>query len=170
MKSLILHPQSPAGSIIGIDAEIEATTTGCRALFMATGDLSQIKVPALEADRGRHDNLWQTTCFEIFWQTAGSPAYHEFNLSPSARWACYNFDDFRSGMRNAPANVDIHISTNADSLRLEAHIECDLERPASVALNAVIEGRDGINRFWALSFADGAPEFHSDVCRAWPIT
>lgn len=169
MQSLILHPQCPAGSIIRIDAEIEATSKGCRALFVATSDLSQIKVPTIEADRGRHDNLWQTTCFEIFWQPAGGTAYREFNLSPSTRWACYDFDDFRSGMRDAPATVDIRISQGPDSLRLEAHIESDLPHPASVALNGIIEGADGINRFWALSFADGEPEFHSHVCRAWAV-
>ena len=169
MKSLILHPQSPAGSIIRIDAEVTATETGCRALFVASGDVSQIKVPTIESDRGRYDNLWQTTCFEIFWQPAGGTAYREFNLSPSTRWACYDFDDFRAGMRNAPATVDIQMSHGPNFLQLEAHIESELPHPASVALNAIVEGADGINLFWALAFADGAPEFHSDICRAWKI-
>ena len=169
MQSLILHPQCPAGSIARIDAEIEATATGCHVVFVATGDVSQIKVPAVEADRGRHDYLWKTTCLEVFWQPAGGTAYREFNLSPSTRWACYDFDDFRSGMRDAPAVVDIDVSVGPQSLRLETHIESDLPHPASVALNGIIEGTDGINRFWALAFADGAPEFHNDICRAWQI-
>jgi hypothetical protein len=169
MKSLILHPQCAAGSIVRIDAEIEATPTGCRALFVAKGDVREIRLPALQGDRGRFDDLWRTTCFEIFWQPAGSTFYREFNLSPSTRWACYDFDDFRAGMRNAPATVDVDVEVTADMLRLEAYIESDLPVPASVALNAIIEDADGVNRFWALAFQDGAPEFHSETCRAWAL-
>ena len=169
MNPLVLHPQCAPGSIVRIDAEIEATPTGCRALFIATGDVARIKMPAPQADRGRCDDLWQTTCFEIFWQPAGGTFYREFNLSPSSRWACYDFDDFREGMRNAPAKVEIDVAVTADTLRLEAHIESDLPEPASVALNAIIEDADGVNRFWALAFQEGKPEFHSIVCRALRI-
>jgi hypothetical protein len=169
MKALMLHPHCPAGSIVRIDAEIEPTPTGCRALFVATGDTSRIKLPVLEPDRARFDDLWRTTCFEIFWQPAGGSWYREFNLSPSTRWACYDFDDFRTGMRNGSATVDISMSVTPETLRLEAIVMSDLPRPASVALNAIIEDADGANRFWALAFADGAPEFHNTVCRAWPI-
>jgi hypothetical protein len=169
MKPLILHPQSAAGSIVRIDAEIEATPTGCRARFGAEGDVARIKIPTPQADRGRFDDLWRTTCFEIFWQPAGGTYYREFNLSPSTRWACYDFDDFREGMRNAPAKVEIDVEVTADMLRLEAVIESDLPVSASVALNAIIEDADGVNRFWALAFQDGAPEFHSEICRAWPV-
>ncbi len=72
-------------------------------------------------------------------------------------------------MRNAPAKVEIDASVTADTLRLEALIESDLPVPASVALNGIIEDADGINRYWALSFQNGKPEFHSAVCRAWSV-
>jgi hypothetical protein len=169
MKSLSLHPHCATGSIIRIEAEIEVTPTGCRALFIASGDVSRIRIPAFQADHGRHDDLWRTTCFEIFWQPTDGTYYREFNLSPSARWACYDFDDYRTGMRNAPATVDINVSTTADTLRLEADIVADLPIPASVALNGIIKDADGVNRYWALAFADGVPDFHSTICRAWPV-
>ena len=41
--------------------------------------------------------------------------------------------------------------------------------PADVALNAVVEDVDGNIQFWALAFADGKPEFHSEVCRAMKL-
>lgn len=166
MPLLTLHPICSTGSITQIQAEIALIPGGCRAEFVATGDIGAIKVPVLETDQGRHDNLWKTTCFEIFWQHEGGTRYREFNLSPSTRWACYDFDDFRAGMRNAPANVEIAVSVSANELRLTATILSDLPPPADVALNAIIEDADGINRFWALEFPDGAPEFHSNVCRA----
>jgi hypothetical protein len=165
MHMLTLHPQSSTGSITKIQANIEPITGGCRATFVAIGQIDAMRVPAIEADRGRHDNLWKTTCFEIFWQPEDQTRYREFNLSPSTRWACYDFDDFRVGMRNAPANVEIVVMVSDTELRVTATILSDLPVPARVALNAIIEDGDGVNRFWALDFPDGAPEFHSPVCR-----
>jgi hypothetical protein len=166
VHALVLHPHSAEGSIHQIEATVEATAAGCRAEFMARGDIAAIKVPMIEPDRGRFDDLWRTTCFEIFWQPLGGTCYREFNLSPSTRWACYDFDDVRQGMRNAPAEVEIDVAVSAAELRIVAYIQSELLTPANVALNAIIEDADGINRYWALAFADGAPEFHSDQCRA----
>jgi hypothetical protein len=42
-----------------------------------------------------------TTCFELFLaedSEAAQGAYAEFNLSPSERWAAYDFDGYRVGM------------------------------------------------------------------------
>lgn len=170
MHKLILHPDCAPGSITQIEAMLEATAAGCRVTFVARGDVGRIAIPLHQADRDRFDNLWKTTCFEIFWQPEGGTWYREFNLSPSSRWACYDFDDFRAGMRNAPANVDIDVAISATQLRLTADIMSDLRRPAKVALNGIIEDADGNNRFWAIAFPDGAPEFHSTICRELKVT
>jgi hypothetical protein len=169
MQKLILHPDCAPGSITQIEAALEANSAGCRVTFVARGDLGRIAIPVHEADRGRFDNLWKTTCFEIFWQPEGGTYYREFNLSPSTRWGCYDFDDFRAGMRNAPAHVDIDLSVSDTELRLTADILSDLPRPANVALNGIIEDADGKTRFWALAFEPGKPEFHSTVCRALAV-
>ena len=91
-------------------------------------------------------------------------------LSPSTRWACYDFDAFREGMRNAPAEVEIAVSVSDQELRLVADIRSDLPLPATVALNGIVEDADGVNRFWALAFRPGAPEFHAGECRALELT
>lgn len=168
MPSLISHPDCLPGVIVVVDATLVPTERGCRATFSAFGAVEHIVMPPVEADRGRFDDLWRTTCFEIFWQPEGGSYYREFNLSPSTRWACYDFDDFRAGMRNAPADVFIDVTTTFDTITLTADIVSDLPRPARVALNAIFE-QDGINRYWALAFAPGAPEFHSPVCRVLSI-
>ena len=132
-------------------------------MFVARGDIGRIAVPQIDAP-GRFDNLWNTTCFEIFWSHDGI-SYRELNLSPSSRWACYDFDSFRQGMRDAPAEVAITVSVSARELRLEAEITSDLPVPATVALNGIIKDNDGVNRFWALAFRPGRPEFHASDCR-----
>ncbi len=165
MHALILHPDCPAGAVHSITASIEPTLAGCRAIFVARGDMQRIIVPPVQ-EPDRFDNLWQTTCFEIFWQT-GPSSYREFNLSPSTRWACYDFDSFREGMRDAPAEVEIKVFATLSELRLVAEIASELPLPSRVALNGIIkDDADGLNRFWALDFAAGKPEFHSEVCRA----
>ena len=164
MPSLVLHPDCAPGSVTAIESSIEPTPTGCRAVFVARGDMARIAVPQIDAP-GRFDNLWKTTCFEIFWSHDGT-SYREFNLSPTRRWACYDFDAFREGMRDAPAEVELKVSVSATELWLEALITSDLPVPATVALNGIIEDQDGVNRFWALAFRPGAPEFHAAECRA----
>lgn len=113
------------------------------------------------------DNLWKTTCFEIFWQPQGGSAYREFNLSPSHRWAAYDFDDVRLNGRDAPTEaIVIACSHSKTELVLDAMITAELPLPAAVALNAIIEDAQGVLQFWALQFAPGKPEFHSETCRA----
>lgn len=166
MQDLILHPDCAQGPIKRVSAAIEATPDGCRARFRLEGDISRIKVP-VAAPSERKDNLWQTTCFEIFWQPRGDSYYREFNLSPSSRWACYDFDSFREGMRDAPVSAFAIASTaTGATLELEANIASELPLPADVALNAIVEDLEGNIQFWALAFAPGKAEFHSEVCRA----
>lgn len=164
MNALVLHPDCSAGSVTSIKAEIEPNPDGCRVTFIARGQISAIAVPPV-AEPGRFDNLWKTTCFEIFWSYDGT-AYREFNLSPSTRWACYDFDSFRAGMRNAPAEIEITVAITDTELRLEAQICSSLSLPATVALNAILEDGDGVNRFWALAFQPGPAAFHAEACRA----
>ncbi len=164
MNALVLHPHSTPGSVTTIKAEIEPNRDGCRVTFIVRGQIGAIAVPPID-EPGRFDNLWKTTCFEIFWSPDGT-SYREFNLSPSTRWACYDFDAFRAGMRDAPAEVDVTVKVTENELRLDAQIHSILPLPATVALNAIIEDADGVNRFWALAFQPGLPEFHAEACRA----
>ncbi len=169
MKSLILHPDCAEGPIHAVSAQLEPTSDGCRAVFKLEGEIADIKVPKPE-DPERTDNLWKTTCFEIFWQPDGGSYYREFNLSPSTRWAAYDFDGFRENSRDAPADsVAISCTRDAGQLVLEAEIASSLPVPANVALNAIVEDREGNIQFWALAFADGKAEFHSEVCRQFRV-
>lgn len=170
MHDLVLHPDCEPGPITRVSADIEPTRDGCRTRFRLEGEVGAIKIPQ-HAQSERMDNLWKTTCFEIFWQPEGGTYYREFNLSPSSRWACYDFDDVRVNSRDAPVSAIAiacsHNETNGQGeLMLEASIASELPLPAKVALNAIVEDKAGNIQFWALAFQDGKPEFHSPTCRA----
>ncbi|MHA6333591.1 DOMON domain-containing protein [Qipengyuania sp. CAU 1752] len=165
MHELVLHPDCAVGPIQRVHAKIEPTSQGCRAVFELDGNVEDITIPAKAASE-RTDNLWKTTCFEIFWQPVGDSDYREFNLSPSSRWAAYDFDDFRENARDAPVDaVAIASEHDGDKLTLKADILAELPLPAQVALNAIIEDEAGNIQYWALAFAAGKPEFHSEACR-----
>lgn len=166
MKHLMLHPDCRDGPITSVRADIEAAASGCRARFRLIGDVSAIKIPG-NAAAERMDNLWTTTCCEIFWQPDGGDDYREFNLSPSGEWAAYDFDGFRMNRRDAEVGAMWIVCKRQDGeITLEANITCDLRLPAKVALNAVVEDKHGMMQFWALDFAPGKPDFHSEICRA----
>lgn len=165
MHPLMLHRTCDLGPIRAVTADITPMPEGCEAEFRLDGRIAAIVLPE-PATPERQDNLWQTTCFEIFWQPLGGGAYREFNLSPSGKWAVYDFDSFREGMRDAPVDlVDIACGHDEFGLVLKAKIAADLPSPAQVALNAIVEHRDGSKQFWALAFPPGAPEFHSEANR-----
>ena len=166
MHPLMLHVACDLGPIRAVTALITPTPQGCEAAFRLDGHIPAIALPKL-ATPERRDNLWQTTCFEIFWQPLGGTAYREFNLSPSGQWAAYDFDSFREGMRDAPVDaVAISCSSDETGLVLHASLAADLPDPAQVALNAIVEHADGTKQFWALAFPPGKPEFHSEANRA----
>jgi hypothetical protein len=165
MQPLMLHRDCDLGPIRAVTAQIKATSNSCEAEFRLDGGISNIVLPA-PGPSIRTDNLWQTTCFEIFWQPLGGTWYREFNLSPSRRWAAYDFDAFREGMRDAPVDAMVLACSHGDGeLVLKATIAADLPAPAQVALNAIVDHGDGNLQFWALAFAPGKAEFHSEACR-----
>lgn len=165
MHPLMLHRTCESGPIRAVTASVTATAQGCEAEFRLEGAVPAIVLPE-PAMPERMDNLWQTTCFEIFWQPLGDTYYREFNLSPSGRWAAYDFDSFREGMRDAPVEaIAIACSHDGSGLVLKASIAAELPAPAQVALNAIVEHADGNKQFWALGFPPGAPEFHSEANR-----
>ena len=165
MTPLMLHRECDLGPIRAVTAEIHATEAGCEAEFRLDGRIAGIKVPE-HTPPVRMDDLWRTTCFEIFWQPIGGTYYREFNLSPSSRWAAYDFDAFREGARDAPVDaIAVSCSHSENELVLKASIAAELPDPAQVALNAIVEDHAGNIQFWALAFPPGKPEFHSEACR-----
>src|SRR5436190_6661783 len=108
MPSLVRHPDAPPGAIQSIDAELERLPGGAIAIFRVRGDMAKLVIPPPVASQ-RADDLWRTTCFELF--VAGEGAgYREYNFSPSGAWAAYEFADYRAGMANALASVETEIS------------------------------------------------------------
>ena len=164
MPLLFRHPDTPPGAIHTVDAELRRVPGGVVATFHAVGDTGRLVVPGPAAPE-RTDELWRTTCFELFVAGEGE-SYREFNLSSSGAWAAYEFDNHRSGRRDADARIEIETSLNNKGLSLVSKIESEFPDPAQIGLSAVIEETDGLIRYWATAFAPGEPDFHAAATRS----
>jgi hypothetical protein len=164
---LISHPAHSPGAITSVDAYVTRASNGLTLSYSVTGDINALILPP-QAEPGRADNLWQTTCFELFLHGEGA-AYREYNFSPSGEWAAYAFGSYREDGREAPAEIVIATDGDAESLNLTATLVTDLADVTRLGLSAVIEERDGHKSYWAVVHHAGPPDFHHDACFALPL-
>lgn len=161
---LISHPAHSPGAITSVDAHVTLAPEGLMLSYSVTGDINELVLPA-QGEPGRADELWQTTCFELFLRGDGAD-YREYNFSPSGQWAAYVFDSYRKGRRDIPATITIATDGEAETLNLTASLVTDLAEVTRLALTAVIEDRSGHKSFWAIAHPAGPPDFHHDACIA----
>ena len=120
------------------------------------------------AGKGRADDLWQTTCFEMFLRPPGDSSYSEFNLSPSERWNAYDFAARRTGMTERPmprASVCTMRPGSGFAIFDAAIPAAGLpQKECAMALACVIEEAGGQKSYWALEHDGPAPDFHDPAC------
>jgi len=162
MHELIPHPAAPPRSVDRVIVQL--CTSGARELWLeySVAPASDMIVPE-ERKAERTDELWKSTCFELFVQPIGSDSYFEFNFSPSFQWAAYEFSGRRSGMRDLPSrDPEIWISSAGEHFWLAVEALPELPQVAlKIGLCAVIEEKDGTKSYWALAHPDpDKPDFH----------
>lgn len=165
--SLAPHPDSPSRAVSGIEARIIGRDANWLRVRWRIEGAQELVVPAF-AGKGRADELWRTTCFELFLKPLGGEAYCEFNLSPSERWNIYDFDRYREGMRERPfprepecamrLGSSFAIFDAAVPVAGLPNVDC------AMGLSAVIEEQGGTIGYWALAHGNGRPDFHAPAC------
>lgn len=169
VAELRAHPETPPSKVrsIGVEAEWQDPARLWLRYFV-DGPVDDLELPDPAASE-RADDLWRTTCFELFLCKPGESAYCEFNFSPSSRWAAYGFTGERQGMAplELPKTPEIGLDASAEHLALEATVELPsglAGQALSAALAAVIEEIDGPKSYWALAHPPGEPDFHHPDC------
>jgi hypothetical protein len=171
---LRLHPESLSLAATHIDVDVVRPHAGSLVLcYFVTGKIGGLRLPPIAAPV-RAEELWQHTCFEAFVRCPASDVYYEFNFAPSTEWATYQFDGYRSGMREASGVSAPPIAVKASSalFSLQASLELDqlsdLPRDARwrLGLSALIEETSGRRSYWALTHPPGKPDFHHPDCFA----
>jgi hypothetical protein len=166
---LVPHPRTPARAVTGVEAFIAVLDSNEMAVeFYVTPD-SALALPA-PAPPGRADDLWRTTCFEVFVKPDGADTYLEFNFSPSGAWAAYGFASHREGRQELPMSWPPNVEQLAHEGRFSLFAEFDSSSfprgAARIGLTAVIEEKDGAKSYWALNHPLGEPDFHHNDCFA----
>ena len=164
---LMPHPTSAPARVSAIGARIVSFDANWLVLRWRIEDAGAVIVPPL-AGRGRANELWTTTCFEMFVMSDGGEIYSEFNFSPSEQWAAYDFSAYRQGMsprRIARAPVCTWRTGSAFAIFDVALASASLPPlPARIGLTAVIEEEGGIKSYWAARHASDIPDFHDRAC------
>jgi len=173
-KSLICHPDTPCPSAHVLQVEIESNTENAIQLsYRLTGDIAKILIPE-PMPANATDGLWQHTCFELFLAQTDTPAYHEFNFSPSGEWAAYAFQDYRKRMPWTIGQPPVVTSKKTRSeLILTSRIDAaellsdGNAHSLQLGVSAVVESLTGELSYWALHHPGERPDFHdrrSFVC------
>jgi hypothetical protein len=167
--ALIAHPAHPPLTVTSVEARIIGLDGEWLRLRWRVEGAQALTIPAF-AGKGRADELWQTTCFELFLMPDGGPAYCEFNLSPSERWAAYDFASYRQGMAERPATREPQtmIRQGSSFAIFDAALPIDALPTEECRMNlaAVIEEEGGVKSYWALAHAPDNPDFHDAACFA----
>lgn len=158
------HPATPCAAIQRLDVSLTRGPDGWRLRYTLAGALPALRLPPPAAAPRPTDGLWRHSCLEAFIGTAGSPAYLEFNFSPSGDWAAYAFsgERQRASAASTPPAPRIACTHDARTLVLEAVLPVSVLPAADAVLGlcAVIETTDGQLSYWALSHPRAQPDFH----------
>ncbi|HEU4652186.1 MAG TPA: DOMON-like domain-containing protein [Croceibacterium sp.] len=164
---LAFHPQHPPLGVTRVEAKIIGRDANWVRVRWRVEGSQNLVVPPF-AGRGRADDLWQTTCFEVFLKPDGEQAYVELNLSPSERWNAYDFSAYRWGMteRPFPREPECTLRLGSSFAIFDAAIPvAGLPGTASaMGLCAVVEEQGGVKSYWALAHSDAKPDFHAPAC------
>lgn len=171
MFHLLPHPDFPPGSVRAVTVEWNSDDDwpgeeiGNRLLKYVVHGADALVLPEPALPR-RTDGLWTATCFELFQFYGRDGQYNELNFSPSGAWAAYEFDGYRTGMRELDFPQPIVTGSHAgDRFELRADLDASVNLPCSYRdfpAAILVEGA-GRKSYWALDHAPGAPDFHKGV-------
>jgi hypothetical protein len=164
---LIAHPAHLPVAVTQVEARVIGFDAQWLRVRWRVEGATALVVPPF-AGRGRADELWKSTCFELFLKPEDQDGYVELNLSPSERWAAYDFASYREGMTNRPATrePDCTMRIGSTFAIFDAAIPRDVlpDLPAAANFACVIEEVGGTKSFWALSHSSDTPDFHAPAC------
>jgi hypothetical protein len=166
LHRLARHPDTRSTAISRIEVELERDALGVRLCYRMIGDAGRVVIAphASGAQPQRRDELWRSTCCELFLRDANGPGYREYNFAPCGDWAAYRFSGYRAGgtaLETSAPEIELERSTGTIAVIVtmtEPSLD-GLDDARSIALACVIETDAGLS-YWALAHPPGKPDFH----------
>ncbi|PZD73594.1 hypothetical protein C1752_02130 [Acaryochloris thomasi RCC1774] len=157
---------SSALSSIQVKGELTRNPECLRIRYVVVDPLGEVvALPPSDAP-SRQDDLWATTCLELFFGPAGSENYWEINLSTAGHWNVYRFDAYRSGMREEASVTVLPFKVERPAGRLHLSLDLDLtllgigEGELEVAIATVLQSKNNLMSYWALTHPGAEADFH----------
>jgi hypothetical protein len=167
MKKLFeLSPFTPVPLNLRITGAIDRTDHQLSISYELAGDLSRILIPTITTIPSRRFELWEATCLEFFLAPVGEDYYWEFNLSPSGDWNVFRLDNYRQGLENEQAVVDLPLTIKQLPALLTLELQFDLRtivpenQVLEMAITTVIQDQPGDYSYWSLQHTAAAADFH----------
>lgn len=155
-------------SIIDFKVNLEIKEYLILLSYSICGDISEIIIPYIENftnNYQRKDELWKTTCFELFIANKTDNSYFEINVSSDYNYNIYSFNDYRNGMKEESSLSIKNIEKTIDKNKFTLNVSLKSENLINinnllVNISSVIKYNTGKTEYWALNhFADKA-DFH----------
>ena len=114
--------------------------------------------------QSRKDELWKSTCFELFLKQVDSPLYWELNVSPKGDWNAYLFQRSRypSPPQPDPRWTLVFFHCEPGHLRVQFHFQDELPKNFQVGITSVLALENQTTEYWALDHCSSRPDFHNE--------
>ena len=169
-SNLISHPSTTFGGRYRICAAVSVSPAFEINVAYELEDGSNEVMWPRPSIMGFHDELWRTTCFELFLVLPESQSYIEFNFLPSTQWSAYKFESYR-GEKTPIHDVEFSkFSASGHEARRRFNAEFSVPNGTlgneqagyRAGLAAVIEERCSNLSYWALTHPTARPDFHHE--------
>ena len=134
--------------------------------YQITAPSNTVKHTTPNPHPSRKNDLWRTTCFELFAKPFTGTEYWEYNLAPSGDWNAYRFTAYRSELQAEEQISDIAIETeiaNSTLVGLKAVLPLPtalVGQKLAIGITCVIEDTAGNMHYFALHHPGAKPDFH----------
>ncbi len=160
----ILKSHKPINNI-RISSTLKIVKSQIYISFTLTGALDSYIFPH-EQRLERVDELWKSTCFELFLANSNEEEYYELNISPSLGWNFYHLKKYRAEVEEVEllSEATINVIKEGGNYKIEFKLEgFDFEKSNIYNITAILLTKEGERTFWSLKPMDGTPDFHNQM-------
>ena len=125
------------------------------------GPINDLKIPANLYTFQRQNNLWKSTCFEIFFLHQDG-TYLEFNFSPSGQWNSYYFEGYRKFISEQALSQIPEIIWEISPHSILMTFSYQFIFPNTLKFNPalVMETQKSETYYWSCNHQNLKPDFH----------
>lgn len=111
------------------------------------------------------ENLWTTTCFEIFLKNFKGDDYYEFNFNSKGEWNVFYFSGYRQRVKEHKVDLEIKMLSRSTNERHQLQFQFDIKKltnlklPCQVSLATVVKTHLGVS-YWSQKHNGQKADFH----------